>query len=501
MRQATIGAYAHQDLPFARIVAASGTPRDPSRAPLFQIAMTYAERDQAPIPAAGVNFELSDLIVGITAAKFDLDFTIESRTNGLWIECSYRTSLFDEPRITRLLEHLSTLLGGVASDPAKRLSELPLLTPGELARELTTWNPGATPTAPGCVHEGFERQAASTPDAIAVEFGAERISYANLNRQADHVADQLRSAGVRPDTPVGVTLPSGPRQLATLIGIWKAGAAYLPLDPALPPDRLTFMITDSGTAVIVTDEASAASLPPASAQVVNLDTEPVPAKPTPAKPTPAKPTAANLAYVIYTSGSTGQPKGVAVEHRQAVSYLTSVIDRFQVGPADSVLQFSALSFDASVQEMFMPLLAGGRVVLATPDTLHSPHRLIALMTERAITIAVLTPSVIALLGDHKLPDLRLLLSGGEQLASDLARRWLRQNLKFVNDYGPTETTVSAVCHELTAATPAPPPIGLPLPHCRAYVLDQHLNPVPAGVTGELHIGGSGVTRGYRTAPA
>jgi amino acid adenylation domain-containing protein len=499
VRQATIGAYAHQDLPFAKIVAASKTPRDPSRTPLFQIAMTYAERDQSPIRSAGVHFELSDLIVGITAAKFDLDFTIESRANGLWIECSYKTALFDEPRITRLLEHLSTLLGGAAIDPTKRLSELSLLTADEQARELTTWNPGATPSPPGCVHEAFERQAASTPNAIAVEFGPERISYAKLNRQADQVAAQLRSAGVRPDIPVGVTLSSGPRRLAALIGIWKAGAPYLPLDPVLPPSRLTFMITDANLAVIVTDEASSASLPPTNAQIVNLDAEP-PADRASSRPHTTTAAPANLAYVIYTSGSTGRPKGVAVEHRQAISYLASAIDRFQVGPADSVLQFSSLSFDASVQEMFMPLLAGGRVVLAAPDTLHSPHRLTALLTERAITIAVLTPSVIALLGDHELPDLRLLVSGGEQLPADLALRWRRQNLRFFNDYGPTETTVGAVCHELTASTPQPPPIGLPLPHCRAYVLDQNLNQVPAGVIAELHIGGTGVARGYLNRP-
>ncbi|HEX9623888.1 MAG TPA: amino acid adenylation domain-containing protein, partial [Streptosporangiaceae bacterium] len=216
--------------------------------------------------------------------------------------------------------------------------------------------------------------------------------------------------------------------------------------------------------------------------------------------TPGKATPANVAYVIYTSGSTGQPKGVVVEHRQAISFLTGAIDLFQVGPRDSVLQFSSLSFDASVQEMFMPLLAGGRVVLAAPDTLHSPRRLAALMTECAITIAVLTPSVISLLGDQEFPDLRVLICGGEELPAELATRWLRPGLRLVNDYGPTETTVSATCHDLTAATPLPPPIGLPLPRCRAYVLDQHLNQVPVGVTAELHLGGAGVARGYLNRP-
>ncbi len=235
------------------------------------------------------------------------------------------------------------------------------------------------------------------------------------------------------------------------------------------------MITDSGAAVIVTDKPA----PPASRQPVPKwstwtpspcqPNRPQPNRPQPNRPQ-REPTAANLAYVIYTSGSTGQPKGVAVEHRQAISYLTSVIDLFQVGPADSVLQFSALSFDASVQEMFMPLLAGGRVVLATPDTLHSPHRLIALMTERAITIAVLTPSVIALLGDHKLPDLRLLLSGGEQLALRpgpplaAAEPEVRQRLRPYRNHGERGLPRADRRHAGTAPDRTPAPA---LPRLRA----------------------------------
>jgi amino acid adenylation domain-containing protein len=498
VRQATIAAYAHQDLPFAKIVAASGVPRYPGRDPLFQIALTYADRDETPVPAGGTQFALSDLIVGITAAKFDLDFSIESRTNGLWIECSYKTALFSEERIARLLSHLEALLRGAAHDPATRLSELPLLTNAERHREQDDWNPAASPIPPGCVHEAFERQAAETPEATAVEFGAERISYAELNRQADRIARQLRSAGVGPEVLVAVGLEPGPRRLAALIGIWKAGGGYLPLDPAMPRDRLAFMIADASAAVIVTDQPTAASLPATTATVLNLDAVQLGSQD---QLTPANASPANVAYVIYTSGSTGQPKGVVVEHRQAISFLTGAIDLFQVGPRDSVLQFSSLSFDASVQEMFMPLLAGGRIMLAAPDILHSPRRLAALLTERAITIAVLTPSVISLLGDQELPDLRALICGGEELHAELATRWLRPGLRLVNDYGPTETTVSATCHDLTAATPLPPPIGLPLPRGRAYVLDQHLNQVPVGVTAELHLGGAGVARGYLNRPA
>ncbi|HXS65860.1 MAG TPA: amino acid adenylation domain-containing protein [Streptosporangiaceae bacterium] len=519
VRQATIGAYAHQDLPFAKIVAAARVPRDPSRAPLFQIALTYAERDETPVLAGGVRFALSDLIVGIPAAKFDLDFSIESRGHGLWIECSYKAALFDAGTIARLLVHLERLLRGAASNPKARLSELPLLTESELAREQSSWNPAPTPPSQGCVHEAFERQAAATPDATAIEFGAERISYAGLNLRADQLAHRLRTAGVGPDVLAAVSQQTGPRRLATLLAIWKAGGGYLPLDPALPADRLAFMIADANVQVVVTDEPSAASLPKTAATVINLDTEPI--DQTEDRPARSRARPANIAYVIYTSGSTGQPKGVVVEHRQVLSFLTSVIDLFDIGPDDSVLQFSSLSFDASVQEMFMPLLAGGRVVLAPPDTLHSPRRLISLLSDHAVTVAVLTPSVISLLDDINLdgtglggkepggpnlggtalPALRALVSGGEELPSDLAARWLRPGrLRFVNDYGPTETTVSAVCHELTARTPLPPPIGLPLPHCRAYLLDQHLNQVPIGVTAELHLGGTGVTRGYLNRP-
>ncbi len=207
-----------------------------------------------------------------------------------------------------------------------------------------------------------------------------------------------------------------------------------------------------------------------------------------------------MAYVIYTSGSTGQPKGVVIEHRQAMSFLHAMIGHWQIGPRDAVLQFASLSFDASVHEIFMPLLAGGRVVLAPADTLHSPPRLAALMRERAVTFACLTPSVASLLAGQQLGDLRVLMCGGEELPAGLARRWMRPGLRFANDYGPTETTVSALFMELDTDTVMPPPIGRPLAGYRAYVLDAWLNPVPAGVTGELHIGGAGVARGYLNRP-
>jgi amino acid adenylation domain-containing protein len=256
--------------------------------------------------------------------------------------------------------------------------------------------------------------------------------------------------------------------------------------------------------VILTDPASTTSVPAAGPGVTLIDLEAEQHYIATLDDTDLESiaTTSNVAYVIYTSGSTGWPKGVVVEHRHLVNLLHGMITHWDIGPSDAVLQFASLSFDASVQDMFMPLLSGGRVVLAPASTLHSPPRLAALMRDRQITFACLTPSVITLLGDADLPALRVLMSGGEELPSELARRWVaRSGPRFVNDYGPTEVTISATFMELDAGTQLPPPIGRPVrPNYQAYVLDPHLNPVPVGVTGELHLGGASVARGYLNRP-
>jgi len=510
--KATVAAYAHQGLPFGKLVETLGVARDASRAPVFQIALTYAERDNAPVHAAGVEFVLTDLIVGINAAKFDLTFAAEARADGLWCECSYKTALFDAASVRRLLGNFEVLLRGAVADPSARLSQLPVLTSAELRRELVEWNDTAARCPLACVHQGFEGQVASTPHGIAAEFGDERLSYAELNRWAGQIARRLRELGVGPEVLAGVCMTTGLARLAALLGIWKAGGGYVPLDPALPADRLSFMVTDTGMSVILTDEASAGRVPASDAvTVVSVDadraaitglgdtglgdTELADTELADSGVTPS-----NVAYVIYTSGSTGQPKGVVVEHRQAVNFLYGMARHWRIGPASAVLQFAAFTFDVSVLDMFMPLLSGGRVVLAAAQTLRSPPRLAALMRDRAVTFACLPPAVLSLLGDEQFPDLRVLMAAGEELPAQLARRWVRPGLRFVNGYGPTEATVIATYQELTASM-SPPPIGRPTwPNYRVYVLDTYLNPVPAGVTCELHIGGAGVARGYLNRP-
>src|SRR6185437_8936680 len=309
------------------------------------------------------------------------------------------------------------------------------------------------------VHQGFERQAGLTPDVIAAEYEAEQISYSELNARANHIASQLADAGVGPDCLVGVCMTTSLTRLAALIGIWKVGGGYVPLDPSLPRDRRGYMIGDAGMRVVVVDRRCRQSLPATTAHLLVLDDDDRSGQP--GNPdSGASP--GGLAYVMYTSGSTGQPKGVMVEHRQAVNFLYSMIERWQISPADAVLQVSAYTFDVSVMDTFMPLLAGGKVVLARAETLHTPRRLIALMRDRAISVVTTTPSIVALLGDADFPDLQLMVCAGEEMPPELAIKWRGRDLAFVNAYGPTETTVLSSLAVLTPDTPLPPSFGLPL---------------------------------------
>ncbi len=543
VREATVAAHGHQDLPFAAIVEALRVERDASRAPLVQVMFNLVEAPGAGPAAAGVSFEPSAKLAEADTTKFDISLFAHAGPDEFTLSAVYATALFDQATIAALLAGLEELLRAVVADPAAPLSMLPVLGGAELGRELARGNGTTVPVPDACVHEAFEAQAARTPDAVAAQFGSELVTYAELSRQAGQVATWLRGAGAGPEVLAGVCMAPSLRRLAVLLGIWKSGAGYLPLDPALPAARLSYMIADAGLKLVIADNDALPALAPVLASTVLgstvlgstvlgstvLDSTVLAVDAEwaaitglrPCAPPGSGATPANVAYVIYTSGSTGQPKGVVVEHRQAVSLLTALIDRLGIGPGDVSLQLASLSFDVSVKDMFVPLLSGGRVVLAPPESRSSPRRLAELIRQAGVTFASMTPSVLGLLTGEDLPSLRVLVSGGEELPAELARAWQRPGLALYNGYGPTETTVSAT-GALTgpasmepsgraggalagAATkePAgttPPPIGLPWPNYRAYVLDRYGSPVLPGAVGELHIGGAGVARGYLGRP-
>jgi amino acid adenylation domain-containing protein len=501
VKAAVDGAIAHQDLPFAKIVDALAVERDTGRFPIFQTWLRYHE-PTTDVRAGDVVFRPEP--VPLPASRYDIGFDAMPADDGLRIEATYPPALFDADTVRRLLTHLGVLLGGVVSSPSARLSELPVLTEADWDREVVAWNDTARIFPQICIHEGFERQAQLTPDAIAAEYHVgrtrlEQVSYRDLDERANQIAAQLRQAGVRSESLVGVCMRTGITRLAALLGIWKAGGGYVPLDPELPAERLGYMITDTGMEVIVTDEESSAALPETSARILTLSrTNAI--SPGTAVPQADRATPSNVAYVIYTSGSTGQPKGVVVEHQHAINFLHGMIEAWHITQDSAVLQFASFTFDVSVMDMFMPLLAGAKVVLASAETLRSPPRLAALIRDSKVTFACLPPAVLSLLVGEKVGGLRTLLSAGEELTSELLRAWLRDGLEIYNGYGPTECAIGSTFMKLRPSTKLPPPIGRPKPNYQAYVLDEHLNPVPVGVTGELHIGGAGVARGYLNRP-
>ncbi|MDQ2956475.1 MAG: amino acid adenylation domain-containing protein [Actinomycetota bacterium] len=495
VHRTTLDAYAHQELPFANIIESLRIERDPSRAPVFQIAMSMADTPD-PVSVAGLVMEFEP--VDLSATKFDLDFYARIRGSELWIELSYSTELFDRDTVRRLLDNFGVLLAGLLATPDTKISRLPLLDKAQRDQEIVGWNRTAMELPAGCLHERFELQVDAAPDRIAIQFEDEQLSYAQLNADANRLARWLHELGVRPDALVGVSMAASTRRVTALLAILKAGAGYLPLDPALPAERLAFMISDAGVALILADEVSAAGLPETAARVVRLaadwsDIERLDAS------NPQYPVAdSDLAYAIYTSGSTGQPKGVLIEHRQVVNLIESAARLWSFSPQDRALQFASLNFDASVLELFLPLLSGALVVLGSRDQLLSPPRLAELMRDTEVSFAVLSPAVGSLLSSEDFPALRLVVFGGEQLPAELVRSWTRPGLRICNAYGPTEDTVMATVAEPDGT--GAPPIGLPIPNQQAYVLDSRFEPVPCGVIGELYLGGSGVARGYLNRP-
>ncbi|MFJ1551947.1 amino acid adenylation domain-containing protein, partial [Streptomyces sp. NPDC088246] len=536
VRDTALGAYAHQDLPFEQLVDDLVTERDRSRTPLFQTLFSYVAEestgsvarrsatgsDGAPDATPTRESAGPGFVPEFLPVKFDLMVTLgEGESDGsLAGEIQYSTALFDATTVARMTGHLLTLLEAVADDDAdRRIGDLPVLTAGERDRLLREWTDNAAPLPPvSGMHQLIAGRALATPDAVAVVSGEETLTYSELMARANRLAHHLRDAGVGAECAVALCLERGPDMVAAVLAVWQAGAAYVPLDPGYPTDRLEFMLADSGATVLVGHRRVAADLAARGA----LDTvvwwddpatrKAIATRPTTSPDVPVHPQ--QLAYVIYTSGSTGRPKGVQITHGGVVNRLSWMQDQHRLTAADRVLHKTPLTFDASVWELLWPLVNGAELVLAAPGLQGDLDYLVELLESRRITVVQFVPSLFKLFVTHTWPSslsaLRAVFCGGEALAAaDVARFYAKNATAVVaNLYGPTENTIDAastVCSRVDAMTDWSPgglvPIGLPLTNVRLMVLDERLNPVPVGIAGELYIAGAGLARAYGHRPA
>ncbi|NEB75230.1 amino acid adenylation domain-containing protein [Streptomyces sp. SID14478] len=500
-RETVLGAHLHQGLGFDRLVRELRPERDTSRNPLFQVSFTLQNATAGSGRAGGL--QVVHEPVGQKTARFDLAVQVtEVPGEGLDLWAEYATDLFDRERIEQLLTQYAAVLDQVCADPAAPLSRLDLLGADQRALALRH---STGPDAPGArgrlLHQLFEERAAADPDAPACHFEGSTVSYGELNARADRLARRLAGAqGI-----VGVLLPRGPELPAALLGTLKAGAAYLPIDPGYPADRIAWMLDDAGCRTVVSVR-EVAGLLPAGVTPVLLDaddTDDIEAAEATEDsghgPAPVI-DPASAAYVIYTSGSTGRPKGVVVEHRQVVEFVLAIVETFRLVPGDRVLQFANPAFDVSVFDFFSALTSGAALVQAPVEVLHDMDRLAELMRSTGVTVTDLPPSILAELDADAFPDLRGLFVGLEPYPGDLVNRWNIPGREFHNAYGPTEATVACIDHLVPDVLDGPPPIGLPLAGYRAYVVDEQGDLAPAGVPGELCIGGTGVARGYLGRP-
>ncbi|MFP2907916.1 non-ribosomal peptide synthetase, partial [Pyxidicoccus sp. 3LFB2] len=499
VREVTLGAYAHQDVPFEKLVEELRPERSLSHSPLFQVMLTL---DSTP-RATGQH--LPDLVLQPVAvehrvARFDLTLGLVDGADGLVGALEYSTALFEPATVERLLGHLKALLEGALARPEQSVFTVPLLPAEELRRLLADWNDTGT-VAPGeaCIHTLFEQQAAATPDSVAVLAGDAALTYRELDQRANRLAHHLRRLGVGPEVRVGLCVERSLELVVAVLGILKAGGAYVPLDPAYPRQRLAFMLEDAKPRVVVGHRRLLDSLPPVdAARVVLDDAQSLSAELTTAPTCDVAP--GHLAYVLFTSGSTGRPKGVALEHRGTVAFLHWTARTFPAESLAGVLASTSLNFDLSVFELFAPLTRGGAVILAR-NALELP----SLSAAGRVTLINTVPSAMAeLVRARAIPaSVRTVNLAGEPLANALVQS-IHQAApgveRVLNLYGPTEDTTYSTWALAPRDARREPTLGRPLDGTRAYVLDAVGQPVPTGVAGELYLGGAGLARGYVDRP-
>jgi amino acid adenylation domain-containing protein len=525
VRDVTLDAYAHQDLPFEMLVQELRPERDPSHTPLFQVMFSFQNISAGTLELSGLEVASAEVETG--TAKFDLMLAVDSAEQALGITVEYKTDRFDAPTITRMVGHFQTVLEGFVESEGRvdrRLLALPLLTQAE-QQLLATWNNTRTGyPRDQCIHELFEAQVERTPDAVALvcpavglaQHGGEiqHLTYRELNRRANQLAHYVKKLGVGPETFVGLSIERSAEMVIGMLGVLKAGGAYVPLDPAYPQERFAFMLEDTQSPVLLTQrqlverfsEHCSVISSVRGGRVICLDSDwELIAQNSTLDPN-SRTTPDNLAYVMYTSGSTGRPKGVSVVHRGVVR-LVKETNYASLTAGETFLQFAPISFDASTLEIWGSLLNGARLVIFDPHT-PSLEELGRVLQQQQVTTLWLTAGLFHLMVDEQFDNLsaiRQLLAGGDVLSTPHVQKVLQglEGCQMINGYGPTENTTFTTCHlvELGAQTRASVPIGKPISNTQVYILDTYLQLVPVGVPGELFVGGDGLARSYLNRPA
>ncbi|QMS92210.1 amino acid adenylation domain-containing protein [Nostoc edaphicum CCNP1411] len=495
VRETVLGALSHQELPFEDLVEQLQPERNLSQNPLFQVMFILHNTKSQSTDLAGLTIE--PLETEHSTTRFDLSLDMYETPRGLTGTLEYSTDLFQAATIDRLIQNFQTLLHGIGENPEQSIAELPLLTENEQQQLLVQWNDTVVEIPDLCVHELFAQQAARTPDKIAVIFENKSLTYRELNTKANQLAHSLQKLGVQTETRVGICCDRSLEMAIALLAVLKAGAAYIPLDPAYPQERLAFILQDAQISILLTQNKLLNLLPENTAEILCIDKH---IDNSESENPLVKVYPNQLAYLIYTSGSTGTPKGVQILHRGLTNFLNTMAKMPGLTAKDTLLAVTTLAFDIAALEIFLPLIVGASLVLVPREVTLDGVQLAAAIEEHQISVMQATPATWRLLlasGWRGKKDLKI-LCGGEVLDNSLAQELISCSGEVWNLYGPTETTIWSAAQKLSPCESVT--IGRPIANTQFYVLDDHLQPVPVGVPGELYIGGAGVARGYWQRP-
>ncbi len=510
VRDVTLGAFAHQDVPFEKLVEELQPERDTSRTPLFQVMFSL---QNAPLPPLRMgDIEISLLDDETEVSQFDLSFDMTERADGLLCTLEYNTDLFDGATVRRMLKHFTVLLDAAVTDPSANLSALPLLTDEERHQLVFEWNETRRDfPRDHCVHELFEEQAARTPEAVALICGGERLTYAELNARANRLTRHLRACGVEAETRVGILLERSIEMAVALLAILKAGGGYVAFDPSYPAERLRYMLEDSGVTLLLTQQH--VMLNDFQVRPIFLDAERDAIAERDSQNLQSVGDRSNIVYLVYTSGSTGRPKGIVIEHRSLVNAAYGFINNHSMIEHDRLLQFASLSFDVAAEEFFSAWLSGGCLIMR-PEAVMSYADFASLLQREEVTIVNLPASFwlewLMAMNDKDLEipsTLRRVIVGNEKTLEETLAKWQRtvgQQVEWCNAYGPSEATITVSNYEPATSAAregkSVVPIGRPSLNAELYVLDPTQQLAPMGVAGELYIGGAGLARGYHNQP-